>query len=130
MTIALQNILISCPINHDWDDDEEKEVERVGVTFGIKRARLDTGKMAPNSTATPHAPRTKLTVMCKIALGFKVCVHYKIYDTYICVPLIRCVCTWCGFGSSGEWADPQGLGPPPCSGDPGGAQNNKKELCV
>ena len=98
------------------------------VTFGIKRARLDTGKMVHNSTVTPMTPG--LTVMCKIALGFKVCVHYKIYDTYICVPLIRCVCTWCGFGSSGEWADPQGLGPPPCSGDPGGAQNNKKELCV
>ena len=44
--------------------------------------------------------------------------YYMVYQVYfmICVcyfQRIRCVCTWCGFGSSGEWADPLGLGPPP-----------------
>ena len=61
-------------------------------------------------------PLTGIMAWCAVQ-GYKVCVHYKIYDTYICVPLIRCVCTWCGFGSSGEWADPQGLGPPLLRGE-------------
>ena len=74
-----------------------------------------TYKMCMHLVCHILVPLTEKKVCCTRLQGMiKYMIHYNMY---MCVPLIRCVCTWCGFGSSGEWADPLGLGPPLLRGE-------------